>query len=208
MLGKHICFCGLDGSGKTTQANYLRDYIIAYGGKCEIVHGFKPGKHNSELKEYAKKNGSSFCEVYTNTIRSVSYMCDMYENYYEKIKPLLENGYIVISDKFVMDSIVNAPLLGANEDLIKDFAGIIPKPDMYIYTSIGPEEAYKRIQKRKLSESESLKNDKNFMKKSYMIYEKLEKLYEKIYIINAEQSEEKVKQDIIKLLKIQNIILN
>lgn len=206
MDGKHICFCGLDGSGKTTQAIYLQQYIIEKGGKSEIIHGFKPGKYNTSLKEYARKNGNLFREAYDDTIRSISYICDMYEVYYEKIEPLLCNGYIVISDKFVMDSLVNAPLLGANEKMLYDFASTIPNPMLYIYMDITPDEAYNRVLKRNAQESGSRKNRKDFMEKSYIVYKELENKYDNVVSINALKDEVEIRTDIINLIEERNII--
>lgn len=201
MEGVHICFCGLDGSGKTTQAQYLKEYMLEKGRRCEIVHGFKPGKHAESLKEFAKKNGVLFREAYTDTIRSISYLCDMYETYYSRIEPLLREGYMVISDKFVMDSIVNAPLLGANRDMIHDFASVIPTPELYLYMSLEPQEACVRIEKRNAIESGSRKNKRDFMEKSYLLYEKLEDTYDNVVKIDAAKNEMEIRTEIIKKIE-------
>ena len=130
----------------------------------------------------------------------------MYEVYYEKIEPLLCNGYIVISDKFVMDSLVNAPLLGANEKMLYDFASTIPDPMLYIYMDITPDEAYNRVLKRNTPDSGSRKNRKEFMEKVYIVYKELENKYDNVVSINALKSETEIRTDIINLIEERNII--
>lgn len=206
MKGKHICFCGLDGAGKTTQANYLKQYYQNIKQECEIIHGFKPGKYNQSLKEYAKKNGNKFTEAYPATIRSISYLCDIHEIYFNKIFPILQEGCNVISDKYVMDSIVNAPLLEANPKIIEDFASVIPDPDIYICLLVEPEDAYRRMKLRGGQNSESKKNNLDFMKHTYQIYKGLEHKYSNVVCVDGGDDEKKVSMKIIKILSLRRLI--
>lgn len=206
MIGKHICFCGLDGAGKTTQAKYLKQYYEGIKQECEIIHGFKPGKNNEALKIYAKKNGDKFREAYPATIRSISYLCDIHENYFDKIFPKLQSGCNVISDKYVMDSIVNAPLLGANAKIIEDFATVIPNPDIYICLLVEPEEAYHRTKLRGGQDSESKKNSLDFMRHTYQIYKGLEDKYSNVVCVDGIDDEKKVSIKIIKILSSRSLI--
>ena len=206
MTGKHICFCGLDGAGKTTQAKYLKQYYESIKQECEIIHGFKPGKYNEALKTYAKKNGDKFREAYPATIRSISYLCDMHENYYDKIFAKLQVGCNVISDKYVMDSVVNAPLLEANPKIIEDFAAVIPNPDIYICLLVEPEEAYRRMKLRGGQDSESKKNSLDFMRHTYQIYKGLENKYLNLVCVDGMDDEKKVSTSIIDILSLKNLI--
>lgn len=206
MLGKHICFCGLAGAGKTTQAKYLKRYYDDAKKECQIIHGFKSGKYNEALKIYAKRNGDKFKEAYPGTIRSISYLCDIHENNFDKIFSKLQAGCSVISDKYVMDSIVIAPLLEANAKIIEDFAAIIPKPDIYICLLVEPEEAYRRMKLRGGQENESKKNSLDFMRHTYQIYRGLEDKYSNVVCVDGIDDEKTVSINIIKILSLRSLV--
>lgn len=49
--GFFIEMCGLDGSGKTTHANFLKNNLELLGYKVSIVHAFKPNRYSGEVKK-------------------------------------------------------------------------------------------------------------------------------------------------------------
>ena len=103
MKGLFIVMEGPDGSGKTTQINFLEQYLKEAGYECLITRepgGTVIGEEVRELilnPEY--KEMSPVTEM-------LLYAASRAQLVHEVIGPALEAGRIVISDRFVDSSIV------------------------------------------------------------------------------------------------------
>lgn len=203
--GLFICFCGIDGSGKSTQAEILKKNLLEYGcGDVIHVHGIKPGKHSNSLKTISTQLKLNFTEVYTPEIRSVSFLIDLWETYNNKIKNERLKS-IVICEKYTIDSLAFAPLLGCNERFINDFVNLIPKPDVYIYLDVSPSVAVERLKGRGDYYSNK-KHDVNYLINASERYNELiNSSIQNVIIIEAESKEElvaeKVKKEIITFIQ-------
>lgn len=148
MAPKFISFCGIDGSGKTTQAQMLVKYFNRIGAKVVHIHGFKPYKYSSELKKIANETNNSFNDLFSNDIRTVSFILDLLDVTMNTVLPALKEDCIVIAEKYFLDTKIYAPLLGTNRKIIELFNNIVPVPDLYILLNISAEESICRIKKR------------------------------------------------------------
>ncbi len=92
-----ITFEGIDFCGKSTQAELLKDYLISKGKKVEFIR--EPG--GTEISEKVrtilldKKNSQMFMET-----EFLLFSASRAQLVREKIRPYLEKGYYVISDRF------------------------------------------------------------------------------------------------------------
>jgi len=92
-----ITFEGIDFSGKSTQVDLLKDYLIAKGKRVEIIR--EPG--GTEISEKIrdilldKKNHGMFMET-----EILLFSASRAQLVREKIRPYLEKGIYVISDRF------------------------------------------------------------------------------------------------------------
>ncbi|QQS34593.1 MAG: dTMP kinase [Ignavibacteriales bacterium] len=92
-----ITFEGIDFCGKSTQAELLKDYLIKKGKKVEFIR--EPG--GTEISEKIrtilldKKNSNMFMET-----EFLLFSASRAQLVREKIRPYLEQGYYVISDRF------------------------------------------------------------------------------------------------------------
>lgn len=146
MKGKFISFCGLDGSGKTTQGKLLKSYIESnLGIKVTILPGYKPSNHVNNLKDVADKLGENYQEIFTCDNLSLSLLCDLWENTFNIILPALNRGEVVITERYWESSIIYAPILGANKQFIEGIVSLFPTPDMFIYLDVSPEMAHVRV---------------------------------------------------------------
>lgn len=206
--GKFICFCGLDACGKSTQAKYLMDYFLEYGVKSQVVHGFKNGRHSEKLKEQVGILNGVFHNSYTPEMRSLSYVCDIMEKYIDVIKPLIDNGVYVISDKYKVESLVYAPLFDCRKELIYPFINIIPNPDIYIYLSIEPQISYQRLLKRVCVTGETLspKDDIKCMIKSKTRFDEFYNNNDNCFLIDANNDEKDIHDNILRLLYEKKIL--
>ena len=92
-----ISFEGIDFCGKSTQIDLLKDYLIEQGKKVEILR--EPGGTNLSEKIRTilldNKNEKMLMEA-----ELFLFSASRAQLVREKIRPYLENGYYVISDRF------------------------------------------------------------------------------------------------------------
>jgi dTMP kinase len=149
--GKFIVFEGIDGSGKSTQTKLLAGALKGLGFKVAKMDFPQYGKKSAGLvEEYLTGKYGSAKEVGPKRA-SIFYACDRYDASF-KLKKLLSEGTILISDRYVASSI------GHQGGKIKDrkkrseffrwlynleynFFGI-PVPDITFILKTSPESAY------------------------------------------------------------------
>ena len=151
-----ISFCGHDGCGKTTQAELLKNKLSEIH---EVVSfpGYRPSIYHSKIKTKCG-NCKNVYDAFPEEIRSVVLLYDLWNNVRRYILPNLEKNKIVITERYYESSFIYAPLLGCDEEYINNVIKFFPKPDVYVYLSIDPEESMQRVNKRgkELSAKESL----------------------------------------------------
>ena len=126
MKGLFIVMEGPDGSGKTTQINLLKEYLEEAGYECLITR--EPGgtvigeKVRQLILNPEHKEMSPVTEM-------LLYAASRAQLVHEVIGPALEEGKIVISDRFVDSSIVYqgiARKLGISTVSAVNAPGIVP----------------------------------------------------------------------------------
>ena len=197
--GKFIVICGVEGSGKGTQINLIKEH---FKGNDNIVFTREPG--GTDIAEKIRdiilnENIDPLTEAYL-------FAAARREHIIKKIKPLLEEGKTIICDRFVYSSLVYQ---GLGRNLGIDFVDRLNRPviegfypDKIIYLDLEPEIGLERIKKNN-RETNRLDNEKlDFYKKCREGFLHLANNEpNKFIIINANQSEEKVFQDIKNNLK-------
>lgn len=197
--GKFIVICGVEGSGKGTQINLIKEH---FKGNDNIVFTREPG--GTDIAE--KIRDIILNEDIDPLTEAYLFAAARREHIIKKIKPSLEEGKTIICDRFVYSSLVYQGLgrnLGINfidrlnKPVIEGFY-----PDKIIYLDLEPEIGLERIKKNN-RETNRLDNEKlDFYKKCREGFLHLANNEpNKFIIINANQSEEKVFQDIKNNLK-------
>jgi len=200
MKGKFISFEGIDGCGKTTQIKFLEEYLLKQGYNILVLRepgGTKVGEKVRDI--LLDKN--NFISPVTEMLLYASSRAQLVE---EKILPAIEEGKIVLLDRFVDSSYVYqgyARDLGIEKvKIVNEIATMGILPDVTIYIDITPEEAMKRRGKR---EADRLERESwDFHKKVREGYIKLVKEFPKRFVfIDGMQEIVKVHQDIIDAVK-------
>ena len=191
--GLFITFEGGEGSGKTTVCRYVYKQLLDAG--FDVIYTREPG-------------GSNIAEQIRNVILNVDnidmdprteallYAASRRQHLAEKVLPALEEGKIVICDRFLDSSLAYqgyARGIGIDEVMsINSFAINNCMPDLTLYLDVTPETGLKRIQIRKdlnRLDVESI----NFHHNVYEGYRIVcEKYPERIRVIDAEQPLEEV----------------
>lgn len=193
--GYFITFEGGDGSGKSTQISILRESLIKAG--YDVILTREPG--GTEISEKIR-------ELILNPENSE--MADMTEAFLyaaaraqlvsQLIKPALEEGKVVICDRFVDSSIAYQAYgrgLGDAVGVINTYAVDDCMPDLTILLKLDPERGSSRIAGREHDRIEQASDE--FHRKVYEGYLKLEEMYpERILGIDASGSIQEIAEEI------------
>lgn len=201
MAGLFISFEGPDGSGKTTQINKLVKYLEEKGHDVIITR--EPGgtKISEKIREIILDKDNTEMDSITE---AMLYAASRAQHVAEIIKPALEKGKIIITDRFVDSSLVYQGIgRGLGIEFIKkinDMAIQGTMPHVTVLIKISPELGLSR--KYESDECNRLDMEKiEFHKKVYEAYLELEKLYpDRIKAIDGSKSIDEVYKDIIKII--------
>lgn len=196
-----ITFEGIDGSGKTTQCKLLFDYLTSIGKKVVLTK--EPGggsKFSMDIRNLLSQSDSLLLS------ELLAIYAARNEHIEKFIKPHLNDGYIVICDRFVHSSIACyaediTNITIAKEKVFK-LNSIIDylSPDLTFYMKISAEESLKRIKKRGIMDKY---DNASFQKIKSMIeiYDYLSNEDDKVLEIDAQLTEIEVFKNIINYLQ-------
>ena len=158
--GYFITFEGGEGSGKTTQAERLKSYIEHELGH-EVVLTREPGgiELAEEIRYLLLKPERKDMEVITEALL---YAAARREHYNEIIKPALEEGKVVLSDRFIDSSLVYQGVVkdGGFDNIlsINKIATDSRMPDLTLFFDIEPQTGLFRIGKNASREKNRFDN--------------------------------------------------
>ena len=199
--GIFISFEGPDGCGKTTQINLFADYLKSQG--YDVVLTREPGgtpiseKIRNIILDPANKEESPVTEA-------LLYAASRAQHVAEKIKPALENGSVVLCDRFVDSSIAyQAYARGLGEDVIRinEFAVQSCMPKITFFLDLDPAIGQQRqIKRGKLDRLEQEGLD--LQNKVYAAYKDLLiKFPDRYHRIDANRDPQEVIKDIISVFE-------
>jgi dTMP kinase len=168
--GVFIVIEGLDGSGKTTQANILaRKLSENYKVLCTAEPS--QGKIGTFIREgclYEEKRLPTEAEA-------LIFAADRIEHMQNEIAPALAEDKIVICDRYVYSSLAYQGSTGLSLDWIKTVNARALEPDFTIFVDVSPERVIERLHRKK-SVMETLETQKkvreiymNFVEKGELI---------------------------------------
>lgn len=175
--GVLIAIEGIDGAGKSTQAEILKERLKKRGFDVILLKEPTSSKWGKKIKEISKKTKSMdpFEELEL-------FIKDREFNVRKNILPALKEKKIVIIDRYYISTIAYQGARGIDKEIIKErnekFA---PKPDIIFILDIDPEESLQRIKREReiLFEEEKFLGEvrKNFLQikinQTYVIDAKL-----------------------------------
>lgn len=165
--GIFIAIDGCDASGKSTIIRELKKIIESdYNLKDKVVMVREPGftEAGEEIRKTILKPRDKPLESMTELALMYSARKELIE---KVIKPELEKGSVVISDRWESSSFVYQKIRGVNEKDIKIMSNLMCdiEPDYYIYMDVYPKNTLDRIineRNGKLDSTEKL--DLNYFK--------------------------------------------
>lgn len=188
-----IAFEGIDGSGKSTQINFLQNKLMAKGYR--VYATAEPTK--SPIGKLIRDIFSHKTEADHPVIAGL-FVADRLHHLLDKnegILKLLNEGYTVLTDRYYFSSYAYH---GTHMDMdwviqSNAFSAKLKRPDLNIFIDVSPEVCMERIRKGRTNMElyETLDNLHKVRQKYLEAFDKL-KNEEKILVINGNQTPEQV----------------
>ena len=142
--GAFIVIEGLDGSGKTTQARLL---VQKMQSSHNAIYTTEPsrGKIGSFIRErclYEEKRLDS-------AVEALLFAADRVEHVQNEVIPALNEGQLVVSDRYLYSSLAYQGSAGLNIDWIDAINKHALKPDLAVFIDVAPEIVLKRLNRKK-----------------------------------------------------------
>ncbi|WP_307742489.1 dTMP kinase [Caldicellulosiruptor sp. DIB 104C] len=199
MKGKFIVFEGNDGSGKSTQILKVEKYLKEKGYK--VVTTREPG--GTEVGFRIRKLLLDPAYKMDGLTEALLLAADRNEHVKNVLIPALEDGYVVVCDRYILSSIVYQGIVrGVGVENIIKLNSIFEekiKPDLYIILTLSPEIALQRLKMAGKNDKLDTENF-DFHRKVYNGFKEVSKMFEKCVNIEAEGTVEDVFEKVRKVI--------
>jgi dTMP kinase len=183
-----IVFEGIDGSGKSTQAEILLERLQEEDFDAVYFREPSKGKWGRKIKKKALHPDSLTPEEELDLFQK-----DRRENVEKNLKPALKKKRVVILDRYYYSTIAYQGAKGIDEKLIRRMnEEFVVEPDLVFIFDIDPQKGLERIENRK-------KKDRLFEREDYLV--KVREIFrsfkgEKFVHIDALKSKEEIRKEI------------
>jgi dTMP kinase len=150
--GFFIVLEGVDGAGKTTQARLLAEALEKRGYQAVLTREPSDGPIGAKIRDYLKGPARHL----TAEEELALFMADRREHVETVIRPALEQGLVVISDRYYFSSAAYQGALGLDPTrILADHEPFAPTPDLVIFFHLPPAAALARRRGQPSQVSES-----------------------------------------------------
>jgi dTMP kinase len=186
--GLLVAFEGIDNAGKTTQVQSVADRLISQGKKVQISREMRTGIGQCFRTEFEAGKLSP-------RVKALLFAADRYHRLETEIIPALEQGVVVLADRWALSSLVYRSIEGQGVELAEFVNRDVTPPDITFLIDVEPKLAYHRGQtaNRRSPYSE------DFLKLARERYIELAEK-ERLIVIDGSQSVEQVTENIMRHL--------
>ncbi|VEU81445.1 dTMP kinase [Mycoplasmopsis arginini] len=209
--GKFIAFEGMDGSGKTTIIQMLKNELITKNLIDNFVFTREPGsafsKEAEKIRQLILDNENSFSSMVDALLFATSRRLNLEKG----IWPALEENKNVITDRYTTSSYVYQGVLGdatlENVEIINKIATNQTEPDFVIFFDLEPSISVERITKMREGMDRLETSDISYYVSLRESYKKvIAKNPERYRIINANCSIIELFNKVVDILKKENVL--
>ena len=201
-MGIFVVMEGIDGAGKSTQAKLLAKWFEKKG--YEVVLTKEPtdtafGKLIRRLVLTGGKEGIIDGARISHEAEALLFAADRAEHVHKLIKPSLESGKVVISDRYFYSSLAYQWARGLDLQWLIDLNRFAVRPDLVVLLDLPVKESMKRINGRGIkTEFDKIVELQKKVRENYL---KLAEMFPEIKIVNAQNSIEDIHRDIVGLVE-------
>ncbi|KHF37798.1 dTMP kinase [Halalkalibacter okhensis] len=196
MEGLLIAFCGLDGSGKTTQISMLTDWFKHK--QTKVLNTKQPTDYYRKDPRVRDYLDNGICP----DMEALAMLAAADRKWHLKaeIEPALKKGIHVITDRYLYSSIAFFKARGIEPNLIKKLNYGVRRPDVIFFLDINPELTLQRISERDGSRTK-------YEERSVDIFIKVrdaflqDALPEEAFILNAAEPPLRIHEKIVNTVK-------
>jgi dTMP kinase len=142
--GTFICIEGLDGCGKTTQAKLLAKKL---GKNYNAIYTAEPSR--GKIGTYIRNSYLYGEKRFSIALEALLFAADRIEHLEREVLPALDEGNIVISDRYVYSSLAYQGAAGLSLEWIEKINEHALKPDLGVFIDIELETAMNRLKAKK-----------------------------------------------------------
>ncbi len=187
--GKFIVFEGLDGSGQSTQASLLVDFLKEKGIKAHLTKEPTDNLIGGLIRGQLKGEWSSEAECL-----QLLFTADRAHHLEKEIIPLLDSGAWVICDRYLFSTIAFGSLEIEDWEWLKGLNKRFPLPDLAFFLRVSPKECIRRMKESRFS-LELFEKEKK-LEKIEKSYNRLLEEFPLLLEIDGERSMEEVSKEI------------
>jgi dTMP kinase len=143
--GFFICIEGLDKSGKTSQSILLVEALCKKG--FDAIYTTEPS--NGEIGTFIRKYLLNRKQRLSAVVEALLFAADRADHTNNQIKPLLREGKVVVSDRYLYSSLAYQGAAGLGLEWIKSINKDALKPDLAIYLDVPISVVTKRYRSNK-----------------------------------------------------------
>ncbi len=129
---------GIDGAGKTTVARWLIDRFRENGLKA--LYTYEPWE-----SLFVKALRSEYNGVRDAVLDALVYAADRIIHLRKEVLPALEEGYVVVMDRYYYSSMAYQGAMGVSREWVKEINRYAIEPDIAIYIDVDPEIGISRL---------------------------------------------------------------
>jgi len=137
--GKLLVIEGTDGTGRSTQASMLKEWLEVQGyGVIDTgwTRSKLVGQAITDAKLGHSLNRLTYCLMYAT---------DLADRMEYQIIPALKSGFIVLADRYIYTAIARGIVRGADPEWLRDLYGFAVVPDLVCYLQLGVQELIPRV---------------------------------------------------------------
>jgi dTMP kinase len=182
---------GIDKAGKGTQCKLLQNDIMKAGFNCKIL----------DFPDYSTPIGKEIRlfldgrRSYSSEVQHMLLSVNRWEKK-EEIEKMLQNGTIIIMDRYYQSNIVYGLSNGLDLNWLINLDKGLPKEDIVIILEIDPATSYKRVNRNR----DLFEKNLEFLSNVKQNYQKLSQVYN-WKIVNGEENVEKIHLKTSSLIK-------
>lgn len=183
---------GLDGSGLSTQAVMLKNYLVAKGNNVLLTKEPTDGLIGGLIKAALRREWKT-----SNLEIQLLYAADRAHHLANEIEPAIKKGKIIITDRYILSALAYG-LLDVNANYLKQLNSMFRRPDITFIVDTQPKICQQRIKKSRFSVE--MFEDEQRLQLVRNNYLSLKNYYTGTFVVDGNKTPEEVFNEIKKII--------